>query len=186
MNSNEEIFEKDVNQEEVKEEKKKECKKEKKEKCKKSEAIEKLEKEKAELNDKLLRVTAEMQNMKRRYDEEISRIYKYDGEDLAKKLLPVIDNFERAILMDDVNLEDELSKFLSGFKMIYGNMRDILKSKGIEEIECLNKPFDPTKMDAILTEKVEGVDGNVVIDVLQKGYIYNDKVIRPALVKVSE
>ena len=186
MNSNEEIFEKDVNQEEVKEEKKKECKKDKKEKCKKSEAIEKLEKEKVELNDKLLRVTAEMQNMKRRYDEEISRIYKYDGEDLAKKLLPVIDNFERAILMDDVNLEDELSKFLSGFKMIYGNLRDILKNKGIEEIDCLNKPFDPTKMDAILTEKVEGVDGNVVIDVLQKGYIYNDKVIRPAMVKVSE
>ena len=185
MNSNEEIFEKDVNQEEVKE-KKKECKKDKKEKCKKSEAIEKLEKEKAELNDKLLRITAEIQNMKRRYDEEISRIYKYDGEDLAKKLLPVIDNFERAILMDDVNLEDELSKFLSGFKMIYGNLRDILKNKGIEEIECLNKPFDPTKMDAILTEKVEGVDGNVVIDVLQKGYIYNDKVIRPAMVKVSE
>lgn len=186
MNSNEEIFDKDVTQEEVKEEKKKECKKEKKEKCKKSEAIEKLEKDKAELNDKLLRVSAEMQNMKRRYDEEISRIYKYDGEDLAKNLLPVIDNFERAILMDDVNLEDELSKFLSGFKMIYGNLRDILKNKGIEEIECLNKPFDPTKMDAILTEKVEGVDGNVVIDVLQKGYIYNDKVIRPAMVKVSE
>ena len=187
MNSNEEVKEfREVTEEELKEEKKKECKKEKKEKCKHSEAIEKLEKEKAELSDKLLRVTAEMQNMKRRYDEEISRIYKYDGEELVKKLLPVIDNFERAILMDDLNLEDEVSKFLSGFKMIYGNMRDILKGKGIEEIECLNKPFDPTKMDAILTEKVEGVDGNVVIDVLQKGYIYNDKVIRPAMVKVSE
>ena len=186
MNSNEEAKEFEEITEELKEEKKKDCKKDKKEKCKKSEAIEKLEKEKAEINDKLLRVTAEMQNMKRRYDEEISRIYKYDGEDLVKKLLPVIDNFERAILMDDLNLENEVSKFLSGFKMIYGNMRDILKGKGIEEIECLNKPFDPTKMDAILTEKVEGVDGNVVIDVLQKGYIYNDKVIRPAMVKVSE
>ena len=51
---------------------------------------------------------------------------------------------------------------------------------------ALNKPFDPTKMDAILTEKVEGTESNVVIDVLQKGYIYNDKVIRPAMVKVSE
>lgn len=186
MNSNEEIFEKEVIQEEEKEEKKKDCKKEKKEKCKKNEQVEKLEKEKAELNDKLLRVTAEMQNMKRRYDDEISRIYKYDGEDLVKKLLPVIDNFERAILMDDTNLEDEVSKFLSGFKMIYANMKDILKGKGIEEIECLNKEFDPTKMDAILTEKVEGTESNVVIDVLQKGYIYNDKVIRPAMVKVSE
>ncbi len=187
MNSNEEVKEfKELTEEQIKEEQKKEHKKDKKEKCKKNEEVEKLKKEKAELNDKLLRVSAEMQNMKRRYDEEISRIYKYDGEELIKKLLPVIDNFERAILMDDLNLEDEVSKFLSGFKMIYGNLRDILKSKGIEEIDCLNKPFDPAKMDAILTEKVEGIESNVVIDVLQKGYIYNDKVIRPAMVKVSE
>lgn len=187
MNSNEEVKEfKELTEEQIKEEQKKEHKKDKKEKCKKNEEVEKLKKEKAELNDKLLRVSAEMQNMKRRYDEEISRIYKYDGEELIKKLLPVIDNFERAILMDDLNLEDEVSKFLSGFKMIYGNLRDILKEKGIEEIDCLNKSFDPTKMDAILTEKIEGAESNVVIDVLQKGYIYNDKVIRPAMVKVSE
>lgn len=148
--------------------------------------LEKLTQEKSELNDKFLRVSAEMQNMKRRYDEEISRIYKYDGEDLAKSLLPILDNFERAMMMDDANLSDEVSKFLSGFKMIYANLVEMLKNKGVIEITCLHEQFDPNKMEAILTDKVEGIDSNVVIDVLQKGYIYNDKVIRPAMVKVNE
>ena len=159
-------------------------KKEKKVKVNKE--VETLKAANALLNEKVLRLTADMQNMKRRYEEEISKLYKYDGEDFAKKLLSVIDNFERAIKLDDTNLDDELSKFLSGFKMIYGNMINILKEKGIEEIICLNEEFDPAKMDAVLTEKVDGTPSNKVIDVMQKGYIYKDKVIRPAMVKVSE
>lgn len=155
-------------------------------KAKPNKELENLKKTNELLNDKILRLTADMQNMKRRYEEEMSKLYKYDGEDLVKKLLVVIDNFERAIKLDDTNLDDELSKFLSGFKMIYGNMVNILKDKGIEEIICLNEEFDPTKMDAVLTEKVEGVENNKVVDVMQKGYIYKDKVIRPAMVKVSE
>lgn len=168
-------------------EKKVEQKKCEKEKCKKSnKELEKLQNENKALLEKNIRVQAEMQNMKRRYEEEISKICKYDGEDLAKKILPVLDNFERAIKQDDTNLEDSLSKFLSGFKMIYASLVDILKNKGIVEIEALNKEFNPNCMDAILTEKVEGIESNQVIDVLQKGYLYNDKVIRPAMVKVSE
>lgn len=159
-------------------------KKEKKVKVNKE--VETLKAANALLNEKVLRLTADMQNMKRRYEEEISKLYKYEGEDFAKKLLSVIDNFERAIKLDDTNLDDELSKFLSGFKMIYGNMINILKEKGIEEIICLNEEFDPAKMDAVLTEKVDGTPSNKVIDVMQKGYIYKDKVIRPAMVKVSE
>lgn len=155
-------------------------------KAKPNKELENLKKTNELLNDKILRLTADMQNMKRRYEEEISKLYKYEGEDLVKKLLVIIDNFERAIKLDDTNLDDELSKFLSGFKMIYGNMVNILKDKGIEEIICLNEEFDPTKMDAVLTEKVEGVENNKVVDVMQKGYIYKDKVIRPAMVKVSE
>jgi len=156
--------------------------------CKKktSQELEKLKEENALLNDKLLRIAAEMQNMKRRYDEEISKLYKYDGMDFAKKILPVIDNFERAIKLDDNNLDDEKSKFLEGFKMIYGSMVSILKEKGIVEIECLGKEFDPNLMDAILTDKDDTFQSNVVLDVMQKGYIYNDKVIRPAMVKVNE
>ena len=159
----------------------------KKEKKKKDNAeLEKLKEQNKELSEKVLRVTAEMQNMRRRYDEEISRIYKYDGEDLAKKLLPIIDNFERAISLDDSTIGDEQKKFLEGFKMIYAGMLSILKEKGITEIECLGKQFDPNFMDAILTDSIVEEEPNIVLDVLQKGYIYNDKVIRPAMVKVNE
>ena len=151
-----------------------------------NEKIKILEEEKNNLNDKLLRVTAEMQNMKRRYDEEISRIYKYEGEELIKKLLGIVDNFERAIGLDDEILDDELSKFLSGFKLIYAELKKTLMDMGVSEIECLNKAFDPNMMDAVMTEHIEGINPNIVIDVMLKGYKYNDKVIRPAMVKVSE
>ena len=153
---------------------------------KKNKEIEKLQEEKRDLNDKLLRISAEMQNMRKRYDEEIARMYKYEGEGIIKELLSTLDNFERAISQDDDNLEDELSKFLSGFKLIYSEFRTKLESKGLSEIKCQDEAFDPTFMEAVLTEKVEGKESGIVLDVLQKGYKFNDKVIRPAMVKVSE
>ncbi|MGM9834985.1 MAG: nucleotide exchange factor GrpE [Bacilli bacterium] len=164
----------------------KDIKKDKKKKIKNDEVVDKLTNENALLNDKILRLSAEMQNMKRRNEEQVSNLLKYEGEDLVKQLLGVIDNFERAIKMDDTNLEDEVSKFLDGFKMIYANFSNILTNQGIAEIDCLNKAFDPNTMEAVLTDKVEGVEPNVVIDVLQKGYMYRGKVIRHAMVKVSE
>ena len=139
---------------------------------KKNKEIEKLQAEKCELNDKLLRISAEMQNMRKRYDEEIARMYKYEGEGIIKELLSTLDNFERAIYQDDDNLVDEF--------------RTKLESKGLSEIKCQDEAFDPTFMEAVLTEKVEGKESGIVIDVLQKGYKFNDKVIRPAMVKVSE
>lgn len=159
-------------------------KKEKKGKKENAEVL-KLKEENALLNDKLLRVTAEMQNMKRRSSEELSRMLKYDGEAFIKKVLPIVDNFERAINMDDANLDDEVSKFLSGFKMIYGNIINILEEFEIKEIECLGQAFDSKVMEAVLIDHEEGVDKDIVIDVLQKGYLYKDKVIRPAMVKVN-
>lgn len=153
---------------------------------KKNAEIEKLNNEKSILNEKLLRVTAEMQNMKRRYEEEISRIYRYEGEGIIKKILPILDNFERAINMDDDNLDDEVSRFLSGFKLIYSDLRKNLEDSGISEIEALDKAFNPDEMEAVMTEKVEGKDTGIVTEVMVKGYKYNDKVIRPAMVKVSE
>ena len=158
---------------------KKECKKNNKE-------VEKLKQENNLLNDKLLRVSAEMQNMKRRYDEEISKIYKYEGESFIKKTLNILDNFERAMSMDNDNIEDEVSKFLNGFKLIYNELKKNLEETGVVEIECLDLQFDPTTMEAIMTEKVEGKDSGVVTCVMLKGYKYNDKVIRPAMVKVNE
>lgn len=139
-----------------------------------------------ELEDSLLRSKAEFINYRKRLEEEQSRLLKYCNEDLIKETLPILDNFERAIKMDDTNLDDEVSKFLSGFKMIYCNLVNILKNYGVIEIDGNNKPFDPTYHEAIMTEKRDGVQSGMVLEVLQKGYILKDRVIRPAMVKVSE
>ena len=133
-------------------------------------------------NDRVLRLSAEIQNIGKRHNEEISDMAKYEGIDLIKKLLPIVDNFERSIAMDKTTDE----KYLAGYKMIYTNMIEVLNNLGVKEIECEDKPFDPTTMDAIMTEHVEGVEKNYVLIVLQKGYIYKDKLLRPAMVKVSE
>lgn len=180
----------DMDKEEIKQEEKiEEVKKDTTEKTKKGKGnkeILQLKEENKALQEKILRISAEMQNMRKRYEEEIARLHKYEGLDFAKEILPTIDNFERAIKLDDTNLDDELSKFLSGFKMIYSGFINVLNSKDIKEIDCLNKEFDPNFMEAVLTAKVEGVEKNQVIEVLQKGYMYKDKLLRPAMVKVSE
>ena len=161
-------------------------KKEDPQKIKLEKEIKKLKDENNVLNDKVLRISAEMQNMMRRNEEKVQNLLKYEGEDLIKKMLPTLDNFERAISMDDTNLLDEVSKFLSGFKMIYGNLSDVLTSYEVEVIDCLHKPFDPNTMEAVLVEEAPGIEPNMVIDVLQKGYTYKGKVIRHAMVKVSK
>lgn len=140
----------------------------------------------SELEDKLLREKAELINYRKRKEEETERLLKYSSEDIAKSLLPIVDNFERAINMDDDNLDDEVSKFLSGFKMIYCNFVSVLEKNGIKAIDEANVPFDPSFHQAIMTEKREGVEPEMILEVLQKGYLLKDKVIRPAMVKVSE
>ena len=166
-----------------------EKKEKKKKKSKKNENDEKLAlalQTVNELNDKLLREKAESINYRKRKDEEISRMLKYKDEEIVTDMLPIIDNFESAIKMDDTNLEDEVSKFLEGFKMIYGNLISVLEKYEIKPIDGVNKPFDPAYHQAVMTEKVEGKESGIVIDVLRKGYLIKDKVIRPAMVKVSE
>ena len=149
---------------------------------KEKEHILKLEQQLKETNDKVLRLTAEIQNIGKRHAEEIISMSKYEGMDLIKNLLPIIDNFERSIEMDkSVN-----EKYLEGYKMIYTNLVSVLKNIGVEAIDCQDKEFDPHTMDAIMTEHVDGVEPNYVLVVLQKGYIYKDKILRPAMVKVSK
>ena len=159
--------------------------------------IEKLELALKEEQAKSMRIQAEMLNFKKRKEDEVASFYKYCNEDLIEELLPVIDNFERAIKLDDTNLSDELSKFLEGFKMIYTHLVEVLKKFEVTEIECLNKEevkeieasgieFDPNYHQAVLTEHDETKPSGVVLEVLQKGYTYKDKVIRPAMVKVNE
>ena len=135
-----------------------------------------------DLKEKVLRITAEMQNIKRRSEIDLSNAYKYDGFDLMEKLLPILDNFERAISIK----QDGEEKFLTGFKMIYDQLKEILENKGVKEIECLHKEFDPNFMNAVMTDTNNDFENNIVLDCLQKGYMYQDKILRPAMVKVNE
>ena len=160
----------------------KETKKEKK--SKEKELIEALNLKVKELEDKNLRISAEMINTLRRKDEDTARVMKYANESLIDDLLNVVDNFDRA-LNQNSNSEDVIN-YQKGMKMIYDNLINILEKYEVKEIEALDKEFDPTYHQAVMTEKLDGKESNIVIEVLRKGYIYKDKVIRPAMVKVSE
>ena len=171
---------------EEKHDKKLDKKHKKEEKNKYKEEIAKLKEQNKKLEQDVLVAKADLVNYRKRKDEEVVRMLKFCNEDLIKQLLSVLDNFERAIKLDDNNLDDEVSKFLEGFKMIYCNMQNIMGGFEVKPIDGANKPFDPVYHNAIMMEKVEGVESGMVVEVLQKGYIYKDKVIRPAMVKVSE
>lgn len=168
-------------EEEVKVEEK-ETKKEKK--SKEKELIEALNLKVKELEDKNLRISAEMINSLRRKDEDNARMMKYANESLIEDILNVIDNFDRALNIESNN--EELTNYQKGMRMIYDNLVSILNKYEVKEIEALDKEFDPSFHQAVMTEKVEGKESNIVIEVLRKGYIYKDKVIRPVMVKVSE
>jgi len=145
-----------------------------------------LEEQKKELENESLRSKAELINYRKRKDEETQNMLKYANEDLLKELLPVMDNFERAINLDDNNLDDELSKFLSGFKLIYSHMKNILENFGVKEVECLGKVFDANFETSVFMDSDPNYDDEVVLDVLQKGYTYNDKLLRSASVKINK
>ncbi len=139
-----------------------------------------------DLEDALLRSQAELINYKKRKDEETDRIIKYAEEDILKGFLPILDNFERAIGMDDDNLKDDVSKFLEGFKLMYKQTQELLSKFDVKEIEALGKEFDPSIHNAVAMDKKEGVKSGTVTEVLQKGYMYKDRVLRTAMVKVNE
>ena len=162
------------------------CKCKKKDKKKEKEEIETLNFQINSLKEALLRNQAELQNYKRRKEEETEKFQKYKNEDLIKELLTIVDNFERAIKMDDNDLSDEVSKFLAGFKLIYTNTINILNKYDVKEISSEGVEFDPTYHHAVLTDHDDNKPAGVVLEVLQKGYMYKDRVIRPAMVKVNE
>ena len=174
MEENKEVIE------EVKEEKK-ENKKEKKNKY--IEEIKLLEEKVKELEDKNIRVTAEMVNSLRRKEEENNRLMKYASESLILDILSTIDNFERALSVKSDNADIE--NYQKGFDMIYQNLVNTLNKYEVKEIKCLGQDFDPTYHQAVMTEHVDGKKENEIIEVLQTGYTYKDKVIRPAMVKVN-
>lgn len=138
------------------------------------------------LEEALLRNQAELMNYKRRKDEEVSRMLKYSEEDIIREFLPILDNFERAIKMDDDNLDDDVSKFLEGFKMVYTQINNMLDKFEVKEIEAFGKEFDPTYHQAVMKESNPDKESGIVLEVFQKGYMYKDRVIRPSMVKVNE
>ena len=170
--------------EEIKEEKKEEEPKEHKKEHKKDKKLEELQNEVNTLKDKNMRIAAEMVNTLRRKDEETNRLLKYSNESLITELLPVIDNFERALNVDAKTTDIE--SYQKGMTMIYNSLKNILEKFEVKEIEAIDKEFDPSYHQAVMQEEKEGTKENIVIEVLQKGYTYKDKVIRPAMVKVSK
>lgn len=156
-------------------------------KCKKVEDFEEYQKLLAEvekLNDDLLRNRAELENFKRRTNEERIKERKYALQSFLTDLIGIIDIYDKAV---NIQTEDEkLKKFLSGFVMINKNLKQVLERYEVKAIDALNKPFDPAYHNAMETVKIEGVEPDIVVEVVITGYMYKDRVLRPSMVKVSE
>ncbi len=134
-------------------------------------------------NDRLLRLQAEFLNYKRRVEKEKADLYAFGCEDLAKDLLPVIDNFERALITMKAQ-EDDLYQ---GIDMIRMQLIQVLEKHDITEIKAAGMPFDMNLHHAVMTEPCTHKDDeNTVADVMQKGYLLKKRVLRPSMVKVYQ
>jgi molecular chaperone GrpE len=133
---------------------------------------------------KYLRLAADFQNYKRRTEKERFERYTDGKKDFAEDLLPVIDNFERAIAQDITENAD--AKFVEGLELIYQQLLGVLEKNDITEIAALGEEFDPNLHHAVLQEATEEYKSGSVSAVLQKGYQIKEKIIRPAMVKVAE
>ncbi len=138
-----------------------------------------------EMEDKFLRVSAELANIVQRNRNERELIQKYRSQDLGKKLLPVIDNLERAIAAE---VTDEQSiRLKKGVEMVLESLNVALKEEGIEEIPAKGEQFDPNIHQAVQIVPVsEGVEADTIVEVLQKGYKLQDRVLRASMVIVAQ
>lgn len=153
--------------------------------------IETLEAEKEELSKKVdglknayAKAYADTENMKKRLNNDFEMRNKYRAQDFAKEVLPVLDNCERALAIETTDSTDE--KYRKAFEMVHKQLVKALEKEGVTEIDCLNKPFDPNYHQAMMSEHIDGVEANTVTAVLQKGYLLKDRLLRAAMVKVSE
>lgn len=133
--------------------------------------------------DRLQRTLAEFDNFRKRSISEKSQIYDNGFSDSIEKFLPILDNFERALL--SINDEEKDSSLYKGISMILSQFLTTLKDMDINEIASIGDTFNPKYHNAVMHIEDEDLDKNVVAEVLQKGYKYKDKVIRPAMVKVA-
>lgn len=148
------------------------------------ERIAQLETERDDLKDKFLRKAAEFENYKRRTEQELSAFSKYAHEQLIVDLLPVLDDFERSLQISKERRE--FGPFYKGVELIYKKFSDLLESKGVKPIEAEGKPFDVDLHNALMQVPKDNVDPNTVIEEVEKGYLYNEKVIRYAKVIVAK
>lgn len=155
----------------------------KQKKPKKNKELENLQIKLKELEEETLRAKADLINYRKRKDEETSNMLKYANGDIILSLLPVLDNLERAI---DKNESDEIKKYNEGVKIITNQIKEILTSYEVKEIDAQDKEFDPKYHQSISMKKDDTKESGIVLEVYQKGYTYKDKVLRPAMVIINE
>ncbi|MBP3951316.1 nucleotide exchange factor GrpE [Bacillus suaedae] len=143
----------------------------------------KLEAEVAELTNRLLRAQADYDNFRRRSREEKEAAAKYRSQTVIEALLPVIDNFERALLVKPE--AEEAKSLLQGMEMVYRQFQDTLKNEGVEVIKTVGEAFDPHVHQAVMQVEEAGFESGHVVEELQKGYKLKDRILRPAMVKVN-
>lgn len=138
-----------------------------------------------EMEDKFLRARAEIANMSNRNKNEREQLVRYRSQDLGKKLLPAIDNLERALATEVT--DDQGASLKKGVEMVLESLTVALKEEGITEIKAEGETFDPNLHQAVQTVPAEGdVEPDTVVNVLQKGYQLHDRVLRPAMVIVAQ
>jgi molecular chaperone GrpE len=133
--------------------------------------------------DKFLRKMAEFENYKKRVAEDQLQLVKYSNEKLIKDLLPIIDDFERALTFSKEELKN--NSVLQGVEMIYNKLMKVLSDYGLKKIEAMNQPFDFNYHEALLQVPKDGVEPLTIIEEVEKGYLLNDKVIRHSKVIVA-
>jgi len=148
---------------------------------KKDAEIRHLRKEAEELRDKYLRTLAEMENLRKRLERERQEFQKYALSDFLRELLIVLDSFERALQNRD---QADGKSFQEGVELIYRQYLELLKKRGVRPIEVVDRVFDPNVHQAVLTEESDTVTEPQVAEVLQRGFWLEDRLLRPAMVKV--
>jgi molecular chaperone GrpE len=143
-----------------------------------------------EAQDKILRALAETENQRRRFEKETKEAFEYGGFNLARETLPVLDNLQRAYqsLKNDESLKDnkDLNKFLENIEIIEKDLVNIFEKNNIKKINCLNEKFDPNNHQAMLEIDDEKVDPGTVLQEIQPGYFYKDRLLRPSFVTVAK
>ncbi len=136
-----------------------------------------------ELTDKLTRQMAEFDNFRKRTDKEKSAMYEIGAKDIIEKILPIVDNFERAF--QTVAEEDKEDAFVTGMEMIYKQILTTLEGVGVKPIEAVGQEFNPDLHNAVMHVEDEEVGDNIIVEEFQKGYTYRDSVVRYSMVKVA-